>query len=253
MNRVVLLIFCFLSLFAYSQKESTSFQKDEFLKYRIHYGVLNAGFVTVELKSASDKPDSLLHTVGKGWTAGMVGFLFPVEDIYESYFDETTVKPVHFIRKIDEGGYTQNKEIHFDFDDHQAKVINHKKETEDSYSIENDVQDMLSSFYYIRKIDFSELKENDTIRINMFFDEKMNQIDLKILGRETIKTKFGKIKTIKVMPYVQEGRVFKDEENVIFWISDDENKIPVKIKASILVGSVKAELIEFNGLVHPFP
>ena len=55
------------------------------------------------------------------------------------------------------------------------------------------------------------------------------------------------------MPFVQKGRVFKDEENVIFWISDDENKIPVKIKASILVGSVKAELIEFNGLAHPFP
>jgi hypothetical protein len=87
----------------------------------------------------------------------------------------------------------------------------------------------------------------------MFFDEKMYPIKLIILDRETIKTNFGKINTIKIRPLVQKGRIFKDEENVTLWISDDLNKIPIKIKASLIVGSAKAELIEYNGLVHPFP
>ena len=132
-------------------------------------------------------------------------------------------------------------------------MINHKKDEENSHFIQNNVQDMISSFYYMRSIDFAHLKENDSIDVNMFFDGKMNPIKLVILSRETIKTNFGHINTIKIRPLVQKGRVFKDEENVTLWISDDLNKIPVKIKASLLVGAAKAELIEYNGLVHPFP
>ena len=104
-----------------------------------------------------------------------------------------------------------------------------------------------------KNLDFENLKANDSISVNMFFDGKMNPIRLVILERETIKSKFGKIKTIIVRPLVLEGRVFKDEENVTLWITDDQNKIPVKIKASLLVGAAKAELIEYHGLAHPFP
>lgn len=253
MKRILPIIFLLLTLGLYSQNSANSFERGEFLKYRIHYGVLNAGFASVELKESNQKSDSLIHAVGKGWTTGMVGFIFSVEDRYESYFSENELKPTHFIRKIDEGGYTQDKEVHFDFNTHQAKEINHKKSTESSFFIQNNVQDMLSSFYYMRNIDFSDLKANDSIDINMFFDGKMNPIKLMVLGRETIKTKFGKIETIKIRPLVQKGRVFKDEENVTLWISDDMNKIPLKIKASLLVGAAKAELVEYNGLVHPFP
>lgn len=253
MNKVLPLFFILFSTLVFSQNAAVSFQRGEFLKYKIHYGLLNAGFSTMEIQESGNASDSLIHAVGKGWTTGMAKFFFRVEDTYESYFDENSLRPKHFIRKVDEGGYTQDKEIYFDFEKHQAKVINHKKENEDSHFIQNDVQDMISSFYYMRSVDFSNLKENDSIDINMFFDGKMNPFKLVILGRESIKTDFGRINTIKIRPLVQKGRVFHDEENVTLWISDDLNKIPVKIKASLLVGSAKAVLIEYNGLVHPFP
>lgn len=246
---------CFLLLFmsSFSQNDAKSFQRGEFLKYKIQYGLLNAGFATVQLNEKNTLNDSLIHAVGKGWTTGMVGFLFKVEDTYESYFDESELKPKHFIRNINEGGYTQDKEIYFDYDNKEAREVNHKKSTKSSYFIENDVQDILSSFYYMRSIDFTQLKANDSIDVNMFFDGKMNPIKLIVLDRETIKTEFGKINAIKIRPLVLKGRVFKDEENVTLWISDDLNKIPLRIKAALLVGSAKAELIEYSGLVHPFP
>ncbi len=246
---------CFLLIFmsSFSQNGGNSFQPGEFLKYKIHYGLLNAGFATIELNEKVEQNDSLIHAVGKGWTTGMVGFLFKVEDTYESYFNKSDLKPKHFIRNIDEGGYTQDKEVFFDFEKNEAREVNHKKTTKSSYFIQNDVQDILSSFYYMRSIDFTQLKANDSIDVNMFFDGKMNPIKLVVLEREIIKTQFGKIKAIKIRPLVLKGRVFKDEENVTLWISDDLNKVPLKIKASLLVGSAKAELIEYSGLVHPFP
>jgi hypothetical protein len=57
---------------------------------------------------------------------------------------------------------------------------------------------------------------------------------------------------MKFRPMVQAGRVFKEQESVTVWISDDKNKIPLRIKASLAVGSLRAELEEFKGLAHPF-
>ena len=72
------------------------------------------------------------------------------------------------------------------------------------------------------------------------------------MGREIIKTKFGKVSCLIFRPYVQSGRVFKEKESLTVWISDDDNKIPLLIKADLTVGSLKASLIEFRGLKHSF-
>ena len=130
---------------------SSSFKKGEYLKYKIHYGLLNAGFTSLEVRETED--ENVLHAIGKGWTTGMVGMVFKVDDNYETFFDKNTHRPKHFIRKVYEGGYTKDKEVFFDFDKHQACVVNHKKETDSTYFIQNDVKDMLQSFYYLRSLD----------------------------------------------------------------------------------------------------
>ena len=250
MKRVILISLILIWLPLKAQNGSYSYKEGEFLKYQVHYGLLNAGFMSLEIRE-TDEPE-LLHAVGKGWTTGVVGVFFKVEDNYETYFERNSVRPKHFIRQVNEGGYTKNKEIFFDFKKHMARVIDHKRERDSTYFIQNDVQDMLSSFYYLRTLDFENLQENETVDVNTFMDEQMYRIRVLIMGREPVKTEFGRIDCIKIRPLVLEGRVFKDEENVTLWISDDENKIPVKIKASILVGSVKADLVEARGLAHPF-
>ena len=244
---------CVLLFSFTNSRAQNAFKEGEYLQYQIQYGLLKAGYASLEVQQMPSEDQELLLAVGKGWTTGMVGLIFPVEDRYETVFDKTSGQPVRFLRKIDEGGYTQHKEILFDLDSYEARVINHKKETDSVYFAQRHVQDMLSSFYYLRNVDLSDYKEGDRIRVLMFFDEEMYPVDLRILGRETIKTRFGKVATVKLQPIVQKGRVFKDEENVVMWVTDDENKIPVKIKASILVGAVKAELSEYRGLKHAFP
>jgi hypothetical protein len=86
----------------------------------------------------------------------------------------------------------------------------------------------------------------------MFFDEETTKFKLKFIGREDITTKFGTIATMVFRPLVQSGRVFKEQESVTVWISDDDNKIPLRIQASLAVGSIKADLDAFKGLKNPF-
>jgi hypothetical protein len=112
---------------------------------------------------------------------------------------------------------------------------------------------MLSSFYYIRnQIDSDDLEQGDEMRLNMFIDDENMDFKLVFLGREVIKTKFGKVATLKFRPYVLAGRVFKEKESLTFWISDDKNKIPVKIAADLAVGSLDADLEAYKGLKHQF-
>lgn len=248
---------CFLlllvSFYSYSQKTKAAFKEGEFLKYRISYGFLNAGFATLKVENSIIKKDTSFHITGKGWTTGMVNFIFSVEDNYQTYIDKQTKKPSHFIRKINEGGYKKDKEIYFDYEALKATVIDHKNNTEKYYSIENDIQDMLSTLYYLRELNFDLLNDGDIITLNMFLDQETFKTNIKLIKREIIKTKFGKVNTLVFKPSVIAGRVFDDKETVSFWISDDENKIPLKIKASILVGSIKAELIEYKELANSFP
>lgn len=250
MRKAHFLIFL-ISFFAFSQKESLPFKEGEFLKFRINYGLLNAGFATLKIDAYSKDQEKLYHVKGKGWTTGMTDFFFPVDDDYQTYFSQGSLRPSHFIRKIDEGGYTKDKEIYFDFDKHQARVIDHKHNSEKLFFIQNDIQDMLSALYYFRRMDLGKLEIDDIISINMFYDNAMKKIKLKFIGRAIVRTKVGKVNTLVFSPLVEIGRIFKDQEGVKLWISDDENKIPVKIKASLMVGSLKAELEEYRGLATP--
>ena len=86
----------------------------------------------------------------------------------------------------------------------------------------------------------------------MFFDKENYVFKMRFLGKESLNTKFGKIKCMKFRPYVQSGRVFREQESVTLWITDDGNKIPIRLRAELAIGSIKVDLDEFKNLVAPF-
>lgn len=233
--------------------QERAYDPGEWLRFRIHYGWFNASFATLEVKNATYNAKPVHHIVGKGKSTGLLHLFFKVDDNYESYVDKTSGQPYKFIRKIDEGGHTKDIEINFNQKANTALVKNYKHNTEKSFTTKAKVHDMISSFYYLRNnIDRNTLVEGDDKFLNLFFDEENFQFKLKFLERETIKTKFGNMKCLKFRPYVQAGRVFKEEESLTFWVSDDDNMLPVKIKANLAVGSLDADLEAFKGLKHPF-
>lgn len=234
------------------QKES-SFGVGEYFKFRIHYGMVTAGYATLEVKEAVKNNKKVYHAVGNGYTTGMTKLFFKVEDNYESYFDKVTGKPYQYVRKIDEGGYTKNQEGFFNQDKNVILVKDYKNKSESAFFTPENVQDIVSTFYYLRNHpNVDKLKVGESIVVDMFFDNETFKFKLKFIGTEDIETKFGVVRTMMFRPLVQSGRVFKEEESLTVWISDDENKIPIRIKATLAVGSLKADLESFKGLKNPF-
>jgi hypothetical protein len=249
----ILIFIIFLATAGFSTQKERAFDVGEWFKFRIHYGIVNAGYATLEVKEATRSNKKVYHAIGKGWTTGMSRFFFKVDDNYESYFDKETGKPYQFVRKIDEGGYTKNQEGFFDQTANRVLVKDYKNKKEKSINVTENVQDIMSTFYYLRNHpNIDKLKTGESISVDMFFDDEVIKFKLKYLGNENIDTKYGTIKTMIFRPLVQSGRVFKEEESLTVWISDDDNKIPVRIKASLAVGSIKADLDGFRGLKYPF-
>ena len=252
MKKIVLIILILTTLGFDTQKED-AFGTGEYFKFRIHYGIVNAGYATLEIKDATISNKKVHHAIGKGYTTGMSKFFFKVEDLYESYFDKETGNPYRFVRKIDEGGYTKNQEGFFNQNENRVLVKDYKRKTEKTIVVTDNVQDIISSFYYLRNHpNIDKLKSGDAITIDMFFDEEITKFKLKYIGRQDITTKFGTVSTMVFKPLVQTGRVFKEKESVTLWITDDDNKVPVRIKADLAVGSLKADLDEYKGLKSPF-
>ena len=158
MKKTLLIVIALLALqTTFSQKES-AFGDGEWFKFKMSYsGFLKAGNATLTVKDSKLDNKEVYHVVGKGWTTGMIKWFFKVKDRYESYFDKKTIVPYKFIRNIDEGGHTKDLEITFDHENQKAIVNDKKHNTEKVFDTKPNIQDMVSTYYYLRNnIDVSK-------------------------------------------------------------------------------------------------
>lgn len=225
-----------------------AFARGEILKYRLHYGAMNAGTATIEVKDEVKEIGGrkTYHVVGLGQSKGAFDWVFKVRDRYESYIDEDALAPWIFIRRVDEGGYKIDQDYIFN---HFTKKVN--TGSDNIFDVPDYCQDMISCFYYARTVDFSNAKEGDVFEFSGFVDKEVFPIKIKYIGKETISADIGKVRCLKFCPIVQKGRIFKKEEDLQVWITDDKNHVPIRAKASILVGSIKMDLTEYSGLANP--
>jgi len=243
-----------LNFFSLSGQETKNsvFSENEYIKFKIKYLSFNTSTATLQIKKETLHNKPVYHIVGEGRSSKFLSLFFKIRDRYETYIDTTTYMPYRFVRNINEGGYFKDKIIDFDREKNKATVNDRKHKTIKSFDVPANVHDMVSAFYYLRNhIDVKNLKVGDEKKLMMFFDEENFNFKLKYLGTEIIRTKFGKINCLRFVPLVMADRVFKEEESLNIWVSNDKNLIPVKISADILVGSITAILNEYGGLKYP--
>lgn len=229
---------------------NSAFRVGEYLKYRIHYGIINAGIAEIQVKGTSTRNGRpVYHLVGKGRSVGMAEWFFKTRDTYISYVDQQAMIPWEFIRDVDEGGYIIKRHLMFDHYENTVRDLDQKPVK--TYQIPENAQDLLSSFYYARCLPTEALQKGEMLPVEMFLDHERFAFRLKYLGKQTIETRFGVIRCKKFIPVVQSGRVFSDKEGLSLWVTDDKNKIPVRLEAELAVGSIKMDLIEFKNNLHP--
>jgi hypothetical protein len=226
-----------------------AFNAEEQLSFTVFYAVagvyVNAGNATFScyLDKMNNKP--VYHVVGEGATNPSYDWIYKVRDKYESYIDTATMQPLKFIRNVQEGGYKKYENITFN------RIANTAITTNGVYKVPDCVQDVLSGIYYARNINFSKYKKGDKIPFSMFLDNEVYNMYIRYLGKEEIKTKYGKFNAIKFKPLLLKGTIFEGGEKMTVWVSDDANHIPVRVESPITVGSVKVDMMGYKNLRYP--
>lgn len=229
---------------------NNAFSKGEYLKYRIHYGIIDAGIAELMVKDITHKNGrEVYHMVGKGRSTGMAEWFFKTRDTYESYVDTKSIIPWEFVRDVNEGGYIIKRHVFFNQNANTARDILEKNSK--NYEVPINVQDILSAFYYARCAETGNIQPGDVLPIEIFMDHEVFPFQLKYLGVERMKTDWGYIDCKKFIPVVQEGRVFREEEGLTLWVTDDANKIPIRLEAKLAVGSIKMDLMDFRNNRNP--
>lgn len=256
MNRFLLLLTIFFSYPVFSQKPvpasklpaikgEASFKHGEELKYVLRYGFIHGGTATISSTQTKLGDTNVFHSSALAKTTGLVDKLFKVHDIYESYYTVDSNLPVKSVRNISEGSYKFYDEVTFDRKENM--VISQKS---GKHKVPEKILDMVSAFFYLRRIDFSNAKVNDIIYFDTFFGDELFPFSVIYKGKEEVKTSAGKFKCLKFLPIVEPGRIFKENDDMLFWLSDDANKIPVMVKFDMIVGSFKCELTSFKNLKY---
>ena len=250
MKKILSVLTLLLFTLASAQKLD-NIQPGEVLNYRIHYGLLNAGTATLTTIKTNYKGQPHYYVKGYGRTTGAVHAFFKVEDHYESYINYNTGLPSFYVRNVREGGYTQHLQATFNHSNNTLLLTDKETNTTRNLKSVKGMQDMLSAFYHLRSLDPSELKVGSIKQINVWIDDEMFPFQIKVVGTENIRTKFGMINTLKIVPQVMSGRVFRDKEGVTLWVSNDRNYVPIEIKAELVVGSLKASIDSFRNVKYP--
>jgi len=232
--------------------EELPFQRGESGKYRVYYdswitsGIsAGVGLISIKEDVTQYQDRNTLHLEVIGKSTGLFNWFFKVNDRFEAFIDEETLAPYHFIRRTREGSYTYEDDIDFDYEKMVAKSRRAEK------AIPPDVKDIVSAFYYMRTIDFSEAEPGDEYMLNFFLDDSAYVSKIIFEGRELVETSLGKFRCLKFKPMVAQGEIFQEPYPMTLWVTDDRNKVPVLGKSAVIVGSVKIELVKIEGLKYP--
>ena len=223
--------------------ENKAFKEGEKLTFDVDYGFVTAGIATMEvprIKRISGR--NAYHVTFEVNSVPSFDVFYKVRDRYETYIDVEGLFPWRFEQHIREGGYTRDFSAFFDQRRGKAKT------SEGEYEIPLYVNDIVSAFYFARTLDYSNIKINDRINLQNFYKDKVYDLDVKFLGKETIEVPAGKFECIVVEPLVKEGGLFKHEGNIIVWLTNDELKMPVKVRTKVVIGHVEAKLTRYEGL-----
>jgi len=234
------------------------FEYGEEIQYKIYFGFFTIGKGSFKVH---ENPHKLNGRASykidvRAKTTGVIDWLAKVDDKWGGYIDTASLNPHRAYRIIKEGKYRKTEIVNYDHKTQmlEVKSMGRKDKTfkdPEYYEFPQQIKDLISGFAFFRTIEFEKLQKRDIITIPAFFEDTFYDLKIRYLGKETIKTDVGYIRSIKVSPIMPENKVFEGEDAILAWFSDDKNKVPLKIDAELYIGSGGLEITSFRNVKYP--
>jgi hypothetical protein len=215
-------------------------QSGEYLKFAVNWGIINGGNAYLEVPEVKriDGRD-VFHLVARAESNGFISRFYKVRNRIDSWWDRQGRYSVRYQENRREGKFRTESDVTFD---HQRRIARYKKD-DDTFQIPPDVQDALSSFYYTR---FQALPIGGSIVFDYHASKKSKPLEVRVIGRETVKVPAGEFDCIAFVPVLRAGGIFRNEGRLVIWLTDDERRMPVLMKSKVTIGSVSVMLQEYR-------
>jgi hypothetical protein len=242
--------------------DELAFGPGEKMYFTVHYkwGAVNSdvGHANVSLDTLTFNGQKAFCCKAYGRTTKLYDIFFKVREDFRSWFTVDGMRPLKFTRDTHEGNYRARNTYLYDWsatDPHiDADLYSTSKGARSmELPLTKCTFDLPALFYFSRNMDVDNVEPGRRYPMTFAIDDDIFNVYFILFGRETIKVKgLGTVKTIKFAAKLLEGEVFTGEEDMIIWISDDENRLPVYFEAPLLIGKATGRMTDCEGLKHPF-
>ena len=242
--------------------DGLAFQHGEKVSFILHYkwGAVNSdvGSATVSLDTLTFNGQKAFRSRLMGKTTRLYDRFFKVREDFAAWFTYDGLRPLKFYRHSREGDYEAKNIYIYDRRTPDPRII------ADLYSSKRGQRsmdlpltpctfDLPTLFYFARNMDFDVIEPGRKYPMTFAIDDDIFNVYFILYGRETIRVKgLGKVRTIKFAAKLLEGEVFKGETDMLIWVSDDDNRLPVYFEAPLLVGTARGRMSTYTGLKYPF-
>ena len=241
------------------QNSEYPFKSGEYARYGAYFNWnfiwIQSGEVEFKADSISYKNDLAWHLKAVGKTFKAYDLLYTVRDTFETFSKYDSFQLIDSKRSVNHGKEHSVHQYAFDYSSGKinARIQQDKKPVlQMSFPIQENSYDLLSTAYNFRKFDFNKLFIGEKVPYRMVIDQNVDNLYFRYLGIDNVKTRTGKVyRCHKVSVYLVQGDFFSEGEYMKIWFTDDQNHLPVQIETDLLVGSVKALLIETKSMKYP--
>ncbi len=223
------------------------FKEGEQLSYKLKYGFFTAAEAHLAVEATDKKFDghAAYHIVADGKTAGAFDVFYKTRNRYETYVDQSTLLPYFYTENRREANYRHTDNVTFDHNDEKITAA------KGVFPFKGKVFDFLSAYYFSRSIDVSKLKVGDTFDLKYFLEDGVHTLSITYVGKEKIDSDLGTFNCLKFNPTIIPGRVFRKDSKLYLWVTDDNNRIPLKAHVELVVGSLTMEISNAKDLKYP--
>lgn len=245
-----------------TSEEELAFRSGERMDFILHYkwGSINTdvGTATVTLDSLTFNGQKAFRCTASGRTKKFFDVFFKVRENFTSWFTREGMRPLKFTRDTYEGGYEARNTYLYRWDAAEPYIaadVYTSKMGQKSMQLPLTpcTYDLPALFFFARNMDIENVEPGKRYPMTFAIDEEIYNVYFILHGRETIKVKgLGTVNTIRFAAKLLEGEVFKGEEDMTIWVSDDENRLPVYFEAPLRVGVAAGRMSGYGGLKSPF-
>jgi hypothetical protein len=207
------------------------FQEGETLDYTLRWLKVTGGTARMTVSTLEDPARYRITSVAHS----SPGFsrIFKVRDQIETVVDRRDFSTLRYVKRLDEDGDKMEETTVIE----DGIAVRTRKKVRKT-RVPRPIMDPISVIYHLRTL---ELTPGKTYPLELIADGKLYTVHADVLRVEKVETPIGVIECVRVEPRMISGGVER-EERLFIWYSNDERKIPVRIRTEVKVGAITATL-----------